>query len=210
MVPYWICSHLHSFCCFSCSSGCCTRNTKLINSSCLPWQLGNNIIVFFYLCVDGLIVSHLHPPVHRRPSKVCCLWLTCSPRTPACSQPGTTARPRATLTAGRLAKSLQQPATASVLQPNGLPKNHVKAAAWTVVTCSMMMMTRTTWTPASRTQTMVRFDILQHRLWRVLLCLVQIGTTRALQQIILIHKDICWLNSSINSLFRYLTSYIYF
>lgn len=154
--------------------------------SCLHWQLESNVIVFCYLCVDGLAVSHLHPPVHRRLSRACCLWLTCSPRMPACNQPGTTARPRATLTAGRPAKSLLQPATANVLQPNGPPKNHVKAAAWTVATCLMTTMTRTTWTPVSRTQTMVRVDILLNRLWSFLLCSllcsVQIGTTRTFQQ----------------------------
>lgn len=95
--------------------------------------------------IDGLTVSHLHPPAHRRPSRACCPWLTCSHQTLVCKRPGAIAKQRTTRTAAQPARSRAawpEQVTASD-RPNACPRRRKRAAAWTVWTCSTM--TRTTW-----------------------------------------------------------------
>lgn len=122
----------------------------------IPTDTWSNVRVCCVFLIDGLTVSHLHPPAHRRPSRACCPWLTCSHQTLVCNRPGAIAKLRTTRTAAQPARSRavrpEQGGTASG-QPNACPKRRKRAAAWTVRTCSMM--TRTTWMLALRILIMV-------------------------------------------------------
>lgn len=124
-----------------------------LESLLIPTDTWSNVRVCCVFLIDGLTVSHLHPPAHRRPSRACCPWLTCSHQTLACNPSGAIVKLRTTRTAAQPARSRavrpEQEETANDL-PNACPKRPKRAAVWTVRTCSMM--TRTIWKLALRTR----------------------------------------------------------